>query len=83
MAIFPTVRGSAIDAHSWSAGDTRNPFQIIELEMVARAGIEPATRRFSVAAKVVRFDRLTLLGEARLAPVVVHAAFAHVALELR
>jgi len=45
---FPIVRGSAIDAHGWSAGDTPNPFRIIELEMVARAGIEPATRGFAV-----------------------------------
>ena len=44
---FPIVRGSAIDGHGWSAGDARNPFQFMELEVVARAGIEPATRGFS------------------------------------
>jgi hypothetical protein len=48
---FPIVRGSAIDGHGWSAGDTRNPSQIIELEMVARDGIEPSTRGFSVARR--------------------------------
>ena len=41
---FPIVRGSAIDGPGWSAGDTRNPFRIIELEVVARDGIEPSTR---------------------------------------
>jgi hypothetical protein len=46
MAHFPIVRGSAIDGHGWSAGDTQNPFLIIELEVVARAGIEPATRGY-------------------------------------
>ena len=46
---LPGVRGSAIDGHGWSAGAARNPLQIIELEVVARAGIEPATRGFSVA----------------------------------
>jgi len=34
--LVPIVRGSAIDGHGWSAGDTRNRMQIIELEMVAR-----------------------------------------------
>jgi hypothetical protein len=33
---FPIVRGSATDGLGWSAGDTRNPCEIIELEMVAR-----------------------------------------------
>jgi len=45
---FPIVRGSAIDGHGWSAGDARNPLRIIELEVVARDGIEPSTRGFSV-----------------------------------
>jgi len=31
-----------------SAGDARNPLRIIELEVVARDGIEPSTRGFSV-----------------------------------
>jgi len=44
MAHFPIVRGSAIDGHGWSAGDARNPLRIIELEMVARVGIESSTR---------------------------------------
>jgi len=83
MAHFPIVRGSAISGPGWSAGDTRNPSQITELEVVASDGIEPSTRGCSVTAKVVRPDRLTLLGEARLAPVVVHAAFTDVAFELR
>jgi hypothetical protein len=30
---FPIVRGSAIDGHGWSAGDARNPLQIIELSL--------------------------------------------------
>jgi len=34
---FPIVRGSTIDGHGWPAGDARNPFLIIELEVVARA----------------------------------------------
>lgn len=37
----------------------------------------------SVTAEVVRSDRLASFGEARLAPVVVDAAFADEALELR
>ena len=28
---FPIVRGSAIDGHGWSAGDARNPSQLMEL----------------------------------------------------
>ncbi len=45
---FPIVRGSAIDGPGWSAGDVRNRRRIIELEVVARDGIEPSTRGFSV-----------------------------------
>ena len=45
---FPIVRGSAIDGHGWSAGDARNPLRIMKLEVVARDGIEPSTRGFSV-----------------------------------
>jgi hypothetical protein len=30
---FPIVRGSDIDGHGWSAGNTLNPRQIMELEM--------------------------------------------------
>jgi len=41
---FPIVRGSGINGYGKSAGDTRNPFQFIELEVVARDGIEPSTR---------------------------------------
>ena len=52
MAHFPIVRGSAIDGHGWSTGDARNPSEIIELKMVARDGIEPSTRGFSVAPRV-------------------------------
>jgi hypothetical protein len=48
---FPIVRGSAIDGPGQSAGDTRNPFRIIELEVVARDGIEPSTRGFSAARR--------------------------------
>jgi hypothetical protein len=48
---FPMVRGSAIDGPGWSADDTRNPCQIMELEVVARDGIEPSTRGFSVARR--------------------------------
>jgi len=33
---LPTVRGSAIDGHGWSAGDARNRMQIMELEVMAR-----------------------------------------------
>ena len=44
---LPIVRWSAINGHGQSAGDTRKPLQIIELEMVAGAAIEPATRGFS------------------------------------
>ena len=36
------------NAHGWSAGNTRNPLRVMELEMVARVGIEPTTRGFSV-----------------------------------
>jgi hypothetical protein len=45
---FPIVRGSAINGPGWSAGDARNRIQIIELEVVARDGIEPSTRWFEV-----------------------------------
>jgi hypothetical protein len=45
---FPIVRGSAINGPGWSAGNARNPFQIIELEVVAKDGIEPSTREYSV-----------------------------------
>jgi hypothetical protein len=45
---FPIVRGSRIDGHGWSAGDTRNPLRFKKLEMVARDGIEPSTRGFSI-----------------------------------
>jgi len=38
---FPIVRGSAIDGHGWSAGDARDRMRIMELEVVARVGIEP------------------------------------------
>ena len=48
---FPIGRGSDIDGRKKSAGDTRSPSRIMELEMVARAGIEPATRGFSVARR--------------------------------
>ena len=46
---FPIVRRSAINGPTgqMSVGDTRNPLQIIELEVVARDGIEPSTRGFS------------------------------------
>jgi len=47
MALFPTVRGSAIDGHGWSVGDAWNPSQIIELEVVTRDGIEPSTHGIS------------------------------------
>jgi len=48
---FPIVRGSANDGRGWSAGDTRNPTQIMELDMVASAGMESATRGFSVPGR--------------------------------
>ena len=51
LAHFPIVRGSAIDGHGWSTGDARNPSEIIELKMVARDGIEPSTRGYSVARR--------------------------------
>ena len=38
------VRRSAINGHGQSAGDARNPLRIIELEVVARDGVEPSTR---------------------------------------
>jgi len=47
-ARFPIVRGPTIYGHERSAGDSRNPSQIMELEVVARDGIEPSTRGFSV-----------------------------------
>ena len=46
-AQFPIVRGSDVVGHGWSAGNTLNPRKIMELEVVAKAGIEPATRGFS------------------------------------
>ena len=54
---FPTVRDSGIDGHRWSAGDTRNPLQIIALEMVARDGPIRAANQDSAAARRVRIGQ--------------------------
>ena len=45
---FQIVRGCTIDRHRWSAGDARKTLPIKNLGVVARDGIEPSTRGFSV-----------------------------------
>ena len=49
-AHFPIVRGSAIDGHGWSAGDTRNRMKLKKLEVVARDGQIRRERIWTCAA---------------------------------
>ena len=56
---FPKVRWSADfrPAPRWSAGDAGNPLRFKKLGVVARGGIEPPTRGFSVPVRAHNAER--------------------------
>src|SRR5688572_20152586 len=53
--------------HRWSAGDARNPLRFKKLGVVARGGIEPPTRGFSVPGRFLKFQLHQPVGWASVA----------------